>query len=143
MIVRPIRALILAPRAYTLTGGPTGHCWSDETQLPALRRGPSASLHPSAAPKCTHAYALSRRGARRALLHLRHPPFAYSRAIDQALAWLVRSGRLRAFSVVPPVVVQRKDSSSDVMPGRGSEWRQGLENGVLDSMRGRGSESRR
>ncbi|ETW87735.1 hypothetical protein HETIRDRAFT_240238, partial [Heterobasidion irregulare TC 32-1] len=106
-----------------------GHCWSDETQLPALRRGPSASLHPSAAPKCTHAYALSRRGARRALLHLRHPPFAYSRAIDQALAWLVRSGRLRAFSVVPPVVVQRKDSSSDVMPGRGSEWRQGLDNG--------------
>jgi len=76
---------------------------------------------------------LSRRGARRVLLHLRHAPFAYSRAVDQALAWLVRSGRLRAFSVVPPVVVQRKIASSDVMPGRGSVWKDRLFDGVLGS----------
>ncbi|KAI0063247.1 hypothetical protein BV25DRAFT_1786125, partial [Artomyces pyxidatus] len=126
-----------------------GHCWSNESALPALRVISShalapldsdtstsiparnlTALHPSVSPKCTHAYALSRAGARRVLAHLRHPPFAYSRAIDQALAWLVQSGRLQAFSVVPPLVVQRKVAGSDVMPGRGSAWREGLFDGV-------------
>jgi hypothetical protein len=49
-------------------------------------------LHPSHAPKCTHAYILSRTGARRLWMHLRYEPFAYSRALDQAIAWLVASG---------------------------------------------------
>jgi len=74
---------------------------------------------------------LSRIGARRIVAHLRHPPFAYSRAIDQALAWLVQSGRLRAFSIVPPLVVQRKITVSDVMSGVGSAWRDELYDGVL------------
>ncbi|KAI9445538.1 hypothetical protein H4582DRAFT_1916072 [Lactarius indigo] len=117
-----------------------GHCWSDESQFPPLRnitlqlpsgRMASSALHPASAPKCTHAYVLSRIGARRIVAHLRHPPFAYSRAIDQALSWLVQSQRLRAFSIVPPVVVQRKISGSDVMPGLGSAWRNRLYNGVL------------
>jgi len=117
-----------------------GHCWSNESQFPSLRnislRLPSgrttlSRLHPASSPKCTHAYVLSRIGARRIVAHLRHPPFAYSRAIDQALAWLVQSGRLRAFSVVPPVVVQRKITVSDVMSGVGSAWRDELYDGVL------------
>jgi hypothetical protein len=117
-----------------------GHCWSNESQFPPLRRIslqlPSgrfaqSALHPSSAPKCTHAYVLSRIGARRVAAHLRHPPFAYSRAIDQALAWLVQSGRLRAFSIVPPVVMQRKIAGSDVMPGLGSTWRDELYDGVF------------
>ncbi|KAH8992105.1 hypothetical protein EDB92DRAFT_1797781 [Lactarius akahatsu] len=117
-----------------------GHCWSDESQFPPLRnislrlpsgRMASSALHPASAPKCTHAYVLSRTGARRIVAHLRHPPFAYSRAIDQALSWLVLSRRLRAFSIVPPVVVQRKISGSDVMPGLGSAWRSRLYDGVL------------
>jgi hypothetical protein len=91
----------------------------------------SSALHPASAPKCTHAYVLSRTGARRIVVHLRHPPFAYSRAIDQAFSWLVQSQRLRAFSIVPPVVVQRKISGSDVMPGLGSAWRSRLYDGVL------------
>jgi hypothetical protein len=91
----------------------------------------SSALHPANAPKCTHAYVLSRTGARRIVVHLRHPPFAYSRAIDQALSWLVQSRRLRAYSIVPPVVVQRKISSSDVMPGLGSAWLSTLYDGVL------------
>ncbi|OCH94166.1 hypothetical protein OBBRIDRAFT_748132 [Obba rivulosa] len=124
-----------------------GHCWSNESTYPAVPT-PDASmgepadyttpttLHPSFAPKCTHAYALSRTGARRLLLHLRHPHFAYSRAYDQALAWLVLSGRLKAFSVVPSVVVQRKVDGSDIDAGRsgmGSPWRETLMNGVLGS----------
>lgn len=128
-----------------------GHCWSDETEHPALRTvappwlannqgffhslplGPMhrTSLHPASAPKCTHAYALSRQGARRLLAHLRHPPFAYSRAIDQAMSWLVRSDRLKAFSMVPPVIVQRKVDRSDLMPGNGSKWRDTLYDGIL------------
>jgi len=35
------------------------------------------------------------------------------------------------FSIVPPVVVQRKISGSDVMPGLGSAWRSRLYGGVL------------
>ncbi|KIJ58507.1 hypothetical protein HYDPIDRAFT_163280 [Hydnomerulius pinastri MD-312] len=125
-----------------------GHCWSNESSYPALTRPSShaspdnissssiegaTNLHPSFAPKCTHAYALSLSGARRLLQHLRYPPFAYSRALDQAYAWLIRSGRLRSYSVVPSVVVQRKTVSSDILPGMGSEWREGLQNGVFGS----------
>ena len=127
-----------------------GHCWSNESHYPALPRVPPRSvrrllpfeprattaLHPSFAPKCTHAYALTRTGARRLLLHLRHLPFAYSRALDQAFAWLVLDGRLSAFSVVPSVVVQRKADGSDIdsgADGMGSGWRDHLEHGVLSN----------
>ncbi|KAJ7046165.1 hypothetical protein C8F04DRAFT_1387788 [Mycena alexandri] len=125
-----------------------GHCWSNESHYPALglahfrflKNAPTAPstpqthLHPSHRPLCTHAYALSATGAHRLLLHLTHPPFAYSRAIDHALAWLVQSGRLKSFSVVPSVVAQRKIGESDVMLGTtGSRWREGLVSGVLAS----------
>ncbi|KAJ6605338.1 hypothetical protein DFH09DRAFT_202912 [Mycena vulgaris] len=118
-----------------------GHCWSNESYHPAL--GPPSGfspqlkpalqtrLHPSRAPLCTHAYALSPTGAQKLLLHLTYPRFAYSRAIDHALAWLVQSGRLKSFSVVPSVVVQRKVGSSDVMVGTGSKWREHLAHSVL------------
>lgn len=92
------------------------------------------AVHPSFAPKCTHAYALSASGARKLLLHLLYPPFAYSRALDQAYAWLVQSGRLRAFSVVPSVVIQHKLSQSDIDGGAyglGSDWKEELEHGLL------------
>ncbi|KAI0321465.1 glycosyltransferase family 25-domain-containing protein [Amylostereum chailletii] len=124
-----------------------GHCWSNETEHAPLRvvssplflpsddlveqgYNPSA-LHPSSGPKCTHGYVLSRTGARRILLHLRHPPFAYSRAIDQALSWLVKSDRLHAFSVVPPIIVQRKVGKSDLVEGTGSSWKDHLYDPVL------------
>ncbi|KDQ52982.1 hypothetical protein JAAARDRAFT_61563 [Jaapia argillacea MUCL 33604] len=112
-----------------------GHCWSNETYYPPLVHPSShqvTHIHPSHRPKCTHAYAITTLGARRALLHLRYPPFAYSRALDQAYAWLVESGRLKAFSVVPSVVVQRKNDKSDIWvdrngrTGNGSGWREDL-----------------
>lgn len=126
-----------------------GHCWSNEAQKSPLsprllinldtkvgHKPPLAAharLHPSVSPKCTHAYALSRNGARRLLLHLRYPPFAYSRAIDQAIAWLIQRGKLKSFSVVPSLMVQRKITTSDVMAskGNGSKWRDNLTNGAL------------
>ena len=132
------------PQTWTTADVTIGHCWSDESRIPTLRnvslrlptgRTTLSELHPASSPKCTHAYMLSRIGARRVVAHLRHPPFAYSRAIDQALAWLIQSKRLRAFSIVPPVVVQRKIAVSDVMPGLGSAWRDELYDGVLGGPR--------
>lgn len=130
-----------------------GHCWSNETKTaPLPLRSPDSSpessedglrfiadiqhlgkhrLYLSSSPKCSHAYVLSKRGARRLLLHLRYPPFAYSRAIDQAFSWLVQSGRLKSYTVVPSLVIQRKDDNSDISPGLGSKWREVLMDGVL------------
>ncbi|KAJ7160555.1 hypothetical protein C8R43DRAFT_849304, partial [Mycena crocata] len=97
-----------------------GHCWSNESYFPALGPAPLPSnsssrlqplesrLHPSHAPLFDDLYIMLRSGAVRLLEHLTYPPFAYSRAINHALAWLVKSGRLRSFSIVPSVVVQRK-----------------------------------
>lgn len=113
-----------------------GHGWSNESfysPLSTPNTDLATHLHPSYAPKCTHAYALSLPGARRLLQHLRYPPFAYSRALDHAFAWLIESGRLRAYSVVPSVVVQRKDTPSDILPGMGSNRMEWLVNGVLGS----------
>ncbi|KAF8545942.1 hypothetical protein OG21DRAFT_1491746 [Imleria badia] len=86
-----------------------GYCWSDEAYYPSLTKFTDTNLHPSHYPKCTHAYALSLSGARRLLQHLRHPPFAYSRVLDQAYAWLIRSGHLMSYSIVPSLVVQKKE----------------------------------
>ncbi|KAF9042220.1 hypothetical protein BJ165DRAFT_1349464 [Panaeolus papilionaceus] len=121
-----------------------GYCWSNENYHPPLGahgqlplpsyqnpRPLKYRLHNSKSPKCTHAYALSRVGARRLLLHLRHPPFAYSRAIDQAISWLVESGRLKSFSVVPSLVIQRKVTDSDITIGKGSAWRDTLRYGFF------------
>ncbi|KAF9648526.1 hypothetical protein BDM02DRAFT_2253830 [Thelephora ganbajun] len=116
------------------------HCWSEESKRPAIAAYNSSIsamtvsvtfLHPSTSPKCTHAYALSRRGARRLAVYLRHPPFAYSRAIDQAISWLVESGKLTAYSIVPSIVVQRKVDDSGISDGRGSSWRDNLTRGVF------------
>ena len=69
--------------------------------------------------------------------HLNYPPFAYSRALDQALSWLIRTKRIVGYSVVPSLVVQRKKLKSDVDSGDsgvGSSWKEGLSNGVLDGL---------
>ncbi|KAF9527137.1 hypothetical protein CPB83DRAFT_856806 [Crepidotus variabilis] len=126
-----------------------GHCWSNETfwpALPAVSTDPSVSfkpsilnsslptLHPSQGPKCNHGYVLSRTGARRILLHLRYPLFAYSRAVDQALAWMIESRRTKSFSVFPNIIAQRKVSKSDIMVLDGVEnagWKDFLVDGFF------------
>ncbi|KAL1696111.1 hypothetical protein GGG16DRAFT_44305 [Schizophyllum commune] len=115
-----------------------GHCWSNEAHHPPLNPDSAPSfplrqtrLHPSKAPKCTHAYALSRTGARRLLLHLRHAPFAYSRAIDQAFAWLVTTKRIKSFSIVPSVVIQRKADNSDINTNTTKAWKDDLADGCF------------
>ncbi|KAF5385641.1 hypothetical protein D9757_005489 [Collybiopsis confluens] len=107
-----------------------GHCWSDESFHPQIRLSEESDLlplqplsryntiHPSHSPRCTHAYALSNSGASRLIAHLEYPPFAYSRAIDQAYAWLVMSERIKAYSVVGSVIVQVKTG----VGGNGDVW---------------------
>ncbi|KAF7325797.1 Translocation protein [Mycena kentingensis (nom. inval.)] len=115
-----------------------GHCRSNESYhspLPTNRQVHSTRLHPSNAPLCTHAYVVSPSGIERVLAHLTYPPFAYSRSIDRALAWLVQSGRIKAYSVVPSIVVQRKMDASDVAIGKpeNETWRDRLEHGFFVS----------
>ncbi|KAF9266584.1 hypothetical protein L218DRAFT_857825 [Marasmius fiardii PR-910] len=155
-----------------------GHCWSNERKRPPLVNSSCSasecyaypnitndnsssssydanSLHPSHSPQCTHAYALSPRGAKKLFDRLTYPPFAYSRAIDQAFSWLVKSGRINAFSVVPAVVVQRAPQhsgwlswltspfrksykESDIWNTK-SRWRDRLVNGVFGTSDEEGS----
>lgn len=110
-----------------------GHCWSAETTYPALRS--YNHLHPSHSPKCTHAYALSRKGARRLVHLLRDPFIAYSRPLDTAFLELIQSNRLNAYSVHPSVIIQTKDTPSDIFPGNGSRWRDVLQKSALESVR--------
>ncbi|KAG8813009.1 hypothetical protein FRC17_001709 [Serendipita sp. 399] len=128
-----------------------GHCWSNESRRAPIKkiaihidtnatsslmrnRGQAytTSLHPSSSPLCTHAYAISTRGAIHLSQLLRHPSFAYSRPLDQAFAWLIRNKIVKgAYSVVPPVVVQTKEGKSDIaQKGAGSRWRDHLVDGT-------------
>ncbi|KAF8599258.1 hypothetical protein BDV93DRAFT_546984 [Ceratobasidium sp. AG-I] len=106
-----------------------GHCWSAENTRPPLRS--HSALHRSHSPKCTHAYALSYRGARRVAELLREPLMAYSRPLDAAYLELIQSNQLNAYSVYPSVIVQTKDSPSDIFPGNGSRWKDVLWNSAL------------
>ncbi|KZT61847.1 hypothetical protein CALCODRAFT_427186 [Calocera cornea HHB12733] len=107
-----------------------GHCWSAEQTHPSLPFAPA--IHPSYTPKCTHAYAVSRRGAYRLVRHLRAPAFAYSRPLDQAYAYLIQRKRIKAFSFHPSIVIQTKDMASDIFPGNGSSWRESLADSTME-----------
>ncbi|KDQ17567.1 hypothetical protein BOTBODRAFT_29737 [Botryobasidium botryosum FD-172 SS1] len=108
-----------------------GHCWSKESTFPALTKSPASNLYPSYSPKCTHAYAVSRSGARRLVQYLRTPSFAYSRALDQAIVHLIHTDHIKSFSVYPSVVIQTKDVASDILSGNGSNWRDTLMDSAL------------
>ncbi|KAF8510337.1 hypothetical protein JB92DRAFT_2791854 [Gautieria morchelliformis] len=112
-----------------------GHCHSNESMYPSLLGAPS--LHPSFAPKCTHAYAISRSGAKRLARMLSTPGFAHSRALDQAISWLISTGKIRSYSVVPAIVVQSKRTASDIWRTRpGAKHHQEGQRGSDDSDKG-------
>ncbi|KAJ7188764.1 hypothetical protein C8R46DRAFT_1205896 [Mycena filopes] len=97
-----------------------GHCSSRETALGSIPSNPF--LRPSTDPRCTHGYAVTRRGAQRLVRRLRTSAFAFSRPIARAFARVNELERtatknakpgMRFFSVYPPVVVQRYTSRND------------------------------
>jgi len=66
-------------------------------------------------------------------LHLRYPPFAFSRAIDQAFAWLIESNRVKSYSIVPSLIVQRKVTESDITDSLGAaKWKDKLVMGIFE-----------
>jgi GR25 family glycosyltransferase involved in LPS biosynthesis len=107
----------------------TGYCWSNETEYEPLPL--SSLIRPSYAPKCSHGYVVSPTGAQKLLGLLRKPVFAFSRALDQALVHLIQEKEIEAYSFVPSLVVQTKNSISDIWHGNttdgfGSSWRERL-----------------
>ncbi|KAF8707596.1 hypothetical protein RHS03_04228, partial [Rhizoctonia solani] len=100
-----------------------GHCMSSENENPPVRGHPH--LHPSKHVLCTHAYAVSRSGARKLVRYLRTPLFAFSRPIDHAVQHFNHHKILNIYSVEPAVVIQTKDTVSDIVDGTGgsqTEW---------------------
>ncbi|KAG9104423.1 hypothetical protein FRC06_002658 [Ceratobasidium sp. 370] len=96
-----------------------GHCFSDENSKPPVHGTPH--LHPSTHVLCTHAYAVSRTGARRMIRYLRTPLFAFSRPIDHAFQHFNWHKILNVYSIEPAVVIQTKDTLSDIVSGTGGE----------------------
>ncbi|GAA5883189.1 hypothetical protein JCM1840_005038 [Sporobolomyces johnsonii] len=97
-----------------------GHCWGGEFQKPQYLH---PLLHRSTGPMCLHGYALTASGASRLLAHLLSPWSAFSTAVDVAVPTLIHFDEIESWSVVPPLVVQRKDGPSDLQKGNGSRWR--------------------
>jgi hypothetical protein len=81
-----------------------GHCASTSEHksdpLPSSFR-----LRPTVHTLCTHAYALSQRGASKLIRFLRSPDYAYTRPIDQALKDLVQMKKIESYSVLPVLAV--------------------------------------
>ncbi|KAJ2655339.1 hypothetical protein IW148_006097 [Coemansia sp. RSA 1199] len=77
-----------------------GHCSMDETQGERVEK--------SVRPFCTSAYVVSRRGAQRLVAYFKRNARA-PHALDVQLVAMVKRKMLRAYSVFPPVVFQRRD----------------------------------
>ncbi|GAA5928238.1 hypothetical protein JCM3775_000552 [Rhodotorula graminis] len=120
-----------------------GHCWGGEYQEPMYLH---PLLHPSTAPMCLHGYALSRPGAKHLLSSMLDPWRAFSAAVDAVVPALLHAQRalprsapehplVRSYSIVPPLVVQRKDGPSDLQRGTGSPWRGVLRDSTVERIR--------
>lgn len=72
---------------------------------------------------CLHGWAVSSNGAQRLLDALLDPWRAFSTAVDLTIPTLIHFDQVRAFSIQPPLVIQRKDGPSDLQKGNGSKWR--------------------
>ncbi|GAA5934989.1 hypothetical protein JCM1841_007076 [Sporobolomyces salmonicolor] len=109
-----------------------GHCWGKELLQPQYLH---PHLHRSSVPLCLHAYALSSAGAQRVLSLLLNPWTAYQTAVDTAVPSFISFGLLNAFSVEPPLIIQRKDGPSDIQLGIGSKWRGLLMDSTVERIR--------
>ncbi|CAE6373792.1 unnamed protein product [Rhizoctonia solani] len=107
-----------------------GHCQSHEWSHPKLKYTPA--LHRSTHTMCTHAYAISKSGARKLVRFLRSEHFAYSRPIDHTFIHLGFHELIKIYSVLPAVVLQTKDNPSDIVGGTGGLKTEFLVDSVLE-----------
>ncbi|QRV73780.1 glycosyltransferase family 25 protein [Ceratobasidium sp. AG-Ba] len=110
-----------------------GHCQSHEWSKPALKRAPA--LHRSTHTMCTHAYAISKRGAQKMVRFLRSEHFAYSRPVDHTFIHLNYHDLTINFSILPTVVLQTKDNPSDVEGGTGGLQTEFLVDSALERVK--------
>lgn len=130
-----------------------GHCWGHEI-LSALSSSLSLHfssqgtddsgfaapwyLHPlvhhSVSPMCLHGWAVTSTGASRIMSHLLNPWSAFSTAVDLVLPTLIHYSLLSAFSIQPPLIIQRKDGPSDLQKGNGSKWRGVLRDSTVERL---------
>ena len=80
---------------------------------------------------CSHAYALSLRGATKVLRHFRSPDYAYSRPVDHGMNDLIQMHFLNSYSFYPPVAVQTKAGISDITNTIEADWKK--KEGLVDS----------
>jgi hypothetical protein len=76
---------------------------------------PTRLLQRSSIPQCTHAYAVSARGARKLLYHT---SLHLDNRLDMTIADLVRDNTIKAFTVIPPIMVQWRTSDR---PGKDTD----------------------
>lgn len=106
-----------------------GHCWGHELLKPAYLH---PWLHQSTSPMCLHGYVLSGTGAARLLESLLDPWTAFASAIDLAVPTFLAAHHMHAFSLTPPLIIQRKDGLSDLQGGTGSPWRGALRDSTIE-----------
>lgn len=94
-------------------------------------------IHDTWHPLCTHAYAVSLRGASKILRYLRSPDFAYGAPIDEALKDLIQMHRIKSWSVYPPVVIQTKKDLSEIEGASDNNANWSPREGLVDSTLGR------
>ncbi|CAG8572404.1 22576_t:CDS:1 [Dentiscutata erythropus] len=74
-------------------------------------------LHKTGKPECTHAYAVSAKGAKKLLekLDINNP----THNIDEDISSLIMANEITSYSIVPYIIIQFKGASdlSDVSPG--------------------------
>ncbi|KAK4046730.1 hypothetical protein OIV83_005835 [Microbotryomycetes sp. JL201] len=109
-----------------------GHCWGHESKRPSYKH---PLLHQSVSPMCLHGWSVTQTGAQRIFAHLLDPWKAFMLAVDAAVPTLIKFGQVRAFSVQPPLIIQRKDGPSDLQGGNGSSWKGVLRDSTVDRIR--------
>lgn len=81
---------------------------------------------------CLHGWVVTAAGAQRIFDALLDPWSAFSTAVDLTLPTLILEKQVTAFSVQPPLIIQRKDGPSDLQKGKGSKWRGVLRDSTVE-----------
>ncbi|KEI41399.1 uncharacterized protein L969DRAFT_85170 [Mixia osmundae IAM 14324] len=106
-----------------------GHCWGAETSRGAYFH---PHLYRSYAPRCLHGWTVSIAGRDRLLRQMSDPWLAYQLPVDTAVSTFIRAGALEAYSIEPPIIIQSKDTPSDIQPGLGSPWSGLLQDSTIE-----------
>lgn len=63
---------------------------------------------------------------------MRQPGFAYTHAAENLMRHLIETQAIESYSITPSLVMQTRDSPSDLVDGTGSTWKESLQDSTLD-----------